>query len=89
MSQQSSALSHTQRCVLKVLAENDGLLSWRGVKREIRRRSGRTVRPNASTLAALRKRGLVRLVNGRVELEPTTSPEQPSVALPDRPEKQS
>lgn len=64
------ALTPTQRCVLKVLAENEGSLSWRHVKREIRRRSGWTVRPNASTLATLRKRGLVRLVNGWVQLAP-------------------
>lgn len=46
-------LSWTQRCVLRVIFDLGGSSPWIEVTNEVRRRSGRTVRPNLSTLRSL------------------------------------
>jgi DNA-binding MarR family transcriptional regulator len=62
------ALSWTQLCVLRVVTEHGGSHRWSEIADEIRRRSGRTVRANANTLFALRKRGLISLDGAFVRL---------------------
>jgi hypothetical protein len=57
-------MTYTQYCVLRVLHGQGGAMRWYDATAMVRLRSGRTVRPNASTLVTMQKAGLVAIYDG-------------------------